>query len=565
MADHDVHAPVTAPSVDGGLARDGSEWWRTAVIYQVYPRSFADADGDGTGDLAGIASRLDHLRDLGVDAVWISPFYPSPQADGGYDVADYHDVDPLFGSLADADALVARAHELGLRVFVDLVPNHTSDQHPWFQEALAAPAGSPARARYWFVESDGLPNNWPSDFGGPAWTQLPDGQWYLHLFDSRQPDLNWTNPEVRVMFLEVLRFWLDRGIDGFRVDVAHALVKAEGLPDFDGDFEELVSGLVPTSTAPFYDQDGVHEIWREWRAVLDRYPGERAMVAEAWVTPMDRLAEYVRPDEFHQAFNFTFLQQPWEAAGWRRTIAESLRTNGSVGAPPTWVLSNHDVVRTVTRLGFAAAMVSPWLPAGGPAPDLALGVRRARAATVLMLALPGAAYLYQGEELGLPEVIDLPAAARQDPTFRRTGGELLGRDGCRVPIPWQHAAPAFGFSSTGKAWLPQPEEFGPLAVDQQRGVDGSTLELYRRLLAQRRGRGMGSGRLELVDLGPELVAFDTTTDGVGATRVVVNLGEAPYRLPADAHVLVASTALGDEDQGGGRLLARDTAVWIELG
>jgi alpha-glucosidase len=353
------------------------EWWRTAVIYQIYPRSFASANADGIGDLPGITSRLPYLRDLGVDALWISPFYPSPQADAGYDVADYMDVDPLFGTLSDADQLIATAHDLGLRVFFDVVPNHTSDEHAWFQAALAAGPGSPERARYWFLDSaDGPPNNWPSEFGGSAWTQVPDGQWYLRMFDRKQPDLNWSNPEVRAMFLDVLRFWLDRGVDGFRVDVAHALVKADGVPDFTGDLQAIFDGRVPAYTAPFYDQDGVHDIYRDWRKLLNTYPGERAMVAEAWVNPQKRLARYVRPDEFHQAFNFAFLQTPWNAADLRTCIVDSLRHNDAVGAPATWVLSNHDVIRPVSRFGYTYDHISPWLAAGEPDPDLTIGTRR---------------------------------------------------------------------------------------------------------------------------------------------------------------------------------------------
>jgi alpha-glucosidase len=524
-------------------------------VYQIYPRSWADANADGIGDLPGITARLPYLPSLGVDAIWISPFYPSPQADGGYDVADYCDVDPMLGSLADADALVATAHDLGLRVMVDLVPNHTSDEHPWFQQALAAGPGSPERARYWFRDADGPPNNWQSDFGGPAWSQVPDGQWYLHLFDTRQPDLNWGNPEVRAMFLDVLRFWLDRGVDGFRVDVAHGLVKAEGLPDFDGDWEEFIAGKLPTRASPFWDQDGLHDIYREWRAVLDSYPGQRAMVAEAWVTPADRLARYVRADEFHQAFNFAFLETSWRAADLRASIAACLDANGSVGAPATWVLSNHDVVRHASRLGFAHDRTSPWLEADEPAPDLALGLRRARAATTVLLALPGSAYLYQGEELGLPEVIDLPAEARQDPTFRRTGGRRLGRDGCRVPIPWEKDAPSYGFGPGERSWLPQPTSFGRLAVDQQSGRPGSTLELYRALLNIRRARGLGSGELTLVDLGRDLVALDVTT-AAGTTRVVLNLGHEDWIIPTHARLLVSS-AHGTTDR-----VSTDHAVWL---
>ena len=537
------------------VAPSTNEWWRTAVIYQIYPRSFASANDDGVGDLPGITQRLPYLRDLGVDAVWISPFYPSPQADAGYDVADYLDVDPLFGSLTDADQLIAAAHELGLRVIFDVVPNHTSDEHAWFQAALAAGPGSPERARYWFRDSNGLPNNWPSEFGGPAWSQVPDGQWYLHMFNRKQPDLNWNNPEVRAMFLDVLRFWLDRGVDGFRVDVAQALVKADGLPDFHGDLQAIFNGEVPANTAPFYDQEGVHDIYRQWRILLDSYPNERAMVAEAWVNPLDRLARYVRPDEFHQAFNFSFLQTPWNAADLRACIIESLRTNDAVGAPATWVLSNHDVIRPASRLGFTYDHISPWLTAGEPPPDLTIGTRRARAAAMLMLALPGSAYIYQGEELGLPEVIDLPADVRQDPTFQSTDGEVLGRDGCRVPLPWEKDAPGYGFGVGAITWLPQPDYFGGLAVDQQTGSADSTLELYRSLLTIRRTRRLGAGAVTVVDLGDDILAFDITTDHT-TTRVMVNLGHRDCLIPQDTALLIAS------EPGITDTLPTDHAVWL---
>ncbi|RIJ18540.1 alpha-amylase, partial [Clavibacter nebraskensis] len=379
----------------------GSEWWRTAVIYQIYPRSFADSDGDGIGDLPGITERLPALRELGVDAVWLSPFFLSPQNDAGYDVADYCAVDPLFGTLDDFERMQRRAHELGLRVIVDIVPNHTSSAHRWFQEALAAPAGSEERARYMFRDGKGAdgelpPNNWESIFGGPAWTRLtePDGtpgQWYLHLFDSSQPDLDWTNPWVRERFREILRFWLDRGVDGFRVDVAHGMVKAAGLPDYtppEGQGSMGGAGGVddePAPPPPYFAQEGVHEIYREWREIFDSYDGDRAMVAEAWVEPLAKLADWVRPDEMHQAFNFSYLETPWDAAALRRTIDASLATFSSVGAPSTWVLSNHDVVRHASRLALSGE--NPQGVGIGPRStvtvDEELGLRRARAASAL--------------------------------------------------------------------------------------------------------------------------------------------------------------------------------------
>ncbi|MBO9567289.1 MAG: glycoside hydrolase family 13 protein [Cellulomonas iranensis] len=550
----------------------GTQWWRTAVIYQVYPRSFADASGDGVGDLPGVTSRLEHLVDLGVDAVWLSPFYRSPQADAGYDVADYRDVDPLFGTLADADALVARAHELGLRVIVDLVPNHTSDEHVWFQAALAAGPGSRERARYHFRDGRGEhgelpPNNWESIFGGPAWTRTTDpdgtpGQWYLHLFDSKQPDLNWDDPEVREEFEDVLRFWLDRGVDGFRVDVAHGMVKQPGLPDWDGHVTMIegsddVDGVDAVdgsgNRGPMFDQDGVHEIYRAWRRVLDTY-GDRAMVTEAWVEPLSRLARYVRPDEAHQSFNFAFLAAGWHGPSLRRVITSSYAANDAVGAPTTWVLSNHDVVRHASRLGLPDPTHRPnGIGHGDEQPDAALGLRRARAATLLMLGLPGSAYVYQGEELGLPEHTALDDDLRQDPAFFRTGGGERGRDGCRVPLPWEGDAPGLGFSPTGATWLPQPAEWAELAADRQRRTDGSTYELYRSALRTRRTEDLGAGGLEWLEgHGSEHVLAFRNRDVV----VVANLDDEDVALPADAQVLLASGPLD------GGLLPPGTTVWL---
>ncbi|QTX03653.1 glycoside hydrolase family 13 protein [Agromyces archimandritae] len=551
-----------------------TEWWRTAAIYQIYPRSFADGNGDGMGDLPGIASRLGSLQALGVDAVWLSPFFTSPQKDAGYDVADYCDVDPRFGTLADFDAMLAEAHRLGLRVIVDLVPNHSSDRHAWFQAALASAPGSPERARYLFRDGRGPagdqpPNNWESVFGGPAWSRIaePDGtpgQWYLHLFDASQPDFDWTNEEVREEFRRILRFWLDRGVDGFRVDVAHGLAKAEGLPDFrppadagsmggagvDLALEPEISDE-PADHAPYWAQPGVHEIYRDWRRVLDEYPGERILTAEAWVDPMSRLAEWVRPDEMHQAFNFAYLETPWDATLLRRVIDASIAAFGSVGAPSTWVLSNHDVVRHATRLGLTED--NPQGHGLGPAstglPDPAAGLRRARAATLLMLALPGSAYLYQGEELGLPEVVDLPDAARQDPTWFRTHGQRYGRDGCRVPIPWSGDAPSYGFGPGAASWLPQPASWAALARDRQEGDPASTLEMYRAALRLRREHGLAAGALEWADAPEGVLDFRN-----GSVRVVTNAGTAPVELPA-GELLLASAPLDGT-------LPPDTTVWL---
>ncbi|MCA6095263.1 glycoside hydrolase family 13 protein [Streptomyces sp. SCA3-4] len=538
-------APTVRPAADARAHTDG--WWRSAVIYQVYVRSFADSDGDGIGDLRGIRERLPYLAGLGVDALWLTPFYASPQADGGYDVADYRAVDPLFGQLSDADDLVREAHRLGLRVIVDIVPNHTSDQHAWFRAALADRPGGTARERYHFRPGKGEhgqlpPNDWESVFGGPAWTRTtgPDGEpgeWYLHLFAPEQPDLNWENAEVRAEFDSVLRFWLDLGVDGFRIDVAHGMVKAAGLPDI-GLSEQ--AKLIGAQVLPFFDQDGVHEIHRAWRQLLDSYEGQRIGVAEAWAPTSERLALYVRPDELHQAFNFQFLTCDWGATAMREVIDESLAATRSVGAPTTWVLSNHDVVRHATRYG---------------AGDEELGLRRARAAALLMLALPGSAYVYQGEELGLPEVVDLPDEVRQDPAFFRGDGQDGTRDGCRVPLPWSGEAAPYGFGPGG-SWLPQPERWRELSVEAQSGDPRSTLELYRSALALRGELpGLGDGEMVWLDDVPEgVLAFSRP----GFVCTLNTLG-AEVALPVPGRPVLSHAAL--EFAGGTVRIPSDTCVW----
>ncbi|WP_432903118.1 glycoside hydrolase family 13 protein [Micromonospora matsumotoense] len=529
------------------------DWWRSAVVYQVYVRSFADSDGDGVGDLQGIRQRLPYLRDLGVDALWLTPFYTSPQIDAGYDVSDYRDVDPLFGDLADFDAMITDAHALGLRIIVDLVPNHTSSAHPWFTAALAAGPGSPERARYLFADGQGAhgelpPNDWESIFGGPAWTRLPDGQWYLHLFDPAQPDLNWRHPQVRAEFEDVLRFWLDRGVDGFRIDVAHGMIKAEGLPDVG--FSSMTTGrrqseLLGKGRLPYFDQDEVHEIYRAWRPILDSYPGGRMAVAEAWAETPQRLARYIGPDELHQAFSFDFLDATWSADSFRKVIDTALAESTIVGAPTTWVLSNHDRQRHVTRYG-----------------DGEIGLRRARAAALLMLALPGSAYLYQGEELGLPEVLDLPDALRQDPAFLRTGES---RDGCRVPIPWSGELAPYGFGPEGSAlsWLPAPTTWRALSVAAQTGTPGSTLELYRAALRARHEHpalAATAGPVVWLETGPGVLAFHRCADDAVLT-CVVNLSGAPVRIDGYGRPVVASADLTAQDTG--HVLPVDAAAWFE--
>jgi alpha-glucosidase len=534
------------------------QWWRSAVIYQIYPRSFADSDGDGIGDLPGIRSRLSHLRDLGVDALWISPFYPSPMADAGYDVSDYRDIEPIFGTLADADALLSEAHALGLKVIVDLVPNHTSDEHAWFQAALGAGPGSPERARYLFREGRGPdgaepPNDWVSNFGGRAWTRVTEadgrpGQWYLHLFDPKQPDLDWTNPEVVREFESILRFWLDRGVDGFRIDVAHGLAKDPEMPDLEGNWD---TGGPAVLGHPHWDRDEVHEVYRGWRRVSDSYPGDdRIFVGEVWVQTPEQLARYLRADELHTAFNFTYLIAPWDAKALHAAIDDSIDALSAVGAPATWVLSNHDVPRHVTRYG------------GG-----AVGTRRARAATLLTLALPGGAYVYQGEELGLRQVTELPPEVRQDPAFARQdpgvvrtdGGDGL-RDGCRVPIPWSGDAPPFGFGpGDGQPWLPQPADWASLTVEKQAADPSSMLALYRSALELRRDRPeLGDGTMAWIDTEGEVLAFRRDPGFV----CVVNVGDEPAPAPdavRDGALLLASDPL----EADGRLPGA-TAAWYAV-
>jgi alpha-glucosidase len=528
------------------MASHEAPWWRDAVFYEVYVRSFADSDGDGLGDLPGITSRLRYLRDLGVDAVWVTPFYPSPQHDAGYDVADYTDVDPRFGSLQDVDDLLARAHDLGLRIVVDLVPNHTSSQHPWFKAALAAGPGSPERARYLFRRGKGRggaqpPNNWESVFGGSAWERVADGEWYLHLFDTSQPDLDWRNPEVGATFEGVLRFWLDRGVDGFRVDVAHGLLKEKSLRDQRGrvsggtdlpaDRQERGTVERRQVDEPMWDQPEVHDVYRAWRRVLEEYDGDRMAVAEAWTSTPESMARYVRPDELHQTFNFAWLLAPWSAAAFAEVIRGSLAAVGLVGAAPTWVLSNHDVVRHPTRYG------------GGPR-----GLARARAATLTMLALPGSAYLYQGEELGLEEV-DVPPEARQDPVWLRTGS--VGRDGARVPMPWRGARTPYGFGPAGSTpWLPMPDDWAPLTVATERKDPDSTWCFYREALRLRRRFADAGDEVEIVEGRTTVLEVRR-----GPLTAVCNCGTRPVRLPVGDVVLTSGPLDGD-------LLPPDTAAWL---
>ncbi|GGP43198.1 glycoside hydrolase family 13 protein [Saccharothrix coeruleofusca] len=518
---------------------DESAWWRDAVFYQIYVRSFADSNGDGVGDLDGIRSRLGYLELLGVDALWLTPFYTSPMADHGYDVADPRDVDPLFGDLAAFDRLVEEAHQHNLRITVDLVPNHSSDRHEWFQAALQSPPGSPERDRYIFRDGRGIdgsqpPNNWTSVFGGPAWTRVPDGQWYLHLFAPEQPDLNWDNPEVPADLARTLRFWLDRGVDGFRIDVAHGMAKPFGLPDMDLRVDRGPGVLHDNALDPRFDNDGVHEYHRMIRKVIDTYPGRMA-VGEIWVKDDERFARYVRPDELHLGFNFRLVEAEFDAEAVRAAIEHSLAAVRPLGTPPTWTLSNHDVVRHVTRYG------------GGD-----LGARRARAMALVELALPGVVYLYNGEELGLPNV-ELPEWALQDPTWLRSGHTDRGRDGCRVPLPWEGAAPPYGFSQSASTWLPQPNEWGPLTAERQLEDPDSMLSLYRQALELRKTHpAIGGDELEWYGAPPGCLAFRRKGGGL---ICALNTSAGSVPLPP-GRVLLASGPM-DGDQ-----LPPDTAAWL---
>jgi alpha-glucosidase len=490
-----------------------------------------------------VTAHLGDVAALGVDAVWLSPFYPSPQVDGGYDISDLCDVDPQLGTLADLDALLARAHVLGLRVIADVVPNHTSSQHPWFVAALAAGPGSPERDRYIFRDE---PTDWLSVFGGSAWSQVPDGQWYLHLFDSAQPDLSWTSPQVVADFDAVFRFWFDRGVDGFRIDVGHGLVKDPTFPSFPG--SPLASGA--KEQAPYWDQEGVHDLHRRWRGIANSYTDRPRMLCGEVNVPVERAVRYVRPDELHQVFNWPFLVTGWDAVALRAVVDESITAYGSVGAAPTWVVGNHDTLRVATRLGYAPGEAPRRVGPRSPQPDVALGLRRARAAALVLLALPGSAYVYQGEELGLGEHTTLADEDRQDPAFRRTAGEDLGRDGCRVPLPWEADAPNLGFGS-GRPWLPQPAAYQALARDRQRADPTSVLSLYTDALRLRRELDVGAAELRWrSEPGPAVLAFD-----LGTVRIMANIGDDTLELPPDAEVLLSS------DPDAGRTVPPDTTVW----
>lgn len=536
-----------------------ANWWRDAVVYQIYPRSFADGNGDGIGDLAGIISRVDYLGDLGIDAVWLSPFFPSQLADGGYDVDDYQQIDERIGTLEQFDELVAKLHARNIRVFVDIVPNHSSNKHVWFQEALASAPRSVARDRYIFRDGKGPNGNEPpsklaSHFGPEGWTQVPDGQWYMHLFTKEQPDFNWDNQEVNQYFLDTLRFWSDRGVDGFRIDVAHALKKQlEPLPDRDS---YALSVMKDDGTDPIFDRDEVHEVYAAWREVFNEYDPPRVAVAEAWVHP-NRRPPYASEKGLGQAFNFDLLASMWDAVSFREIISDNLELSRSTGSSSTWVMSNHDVIRHATRLAIPGYGKSAdgfgdensWYVQNrlNPGLDLEVGLSRAKAATLLILALPGSTYIYQGEELGLHEVLDIPSESMQDPQWHRGEGKLKSRDGCRVPLPWTSQGGSFGFGAGG-SHLPQPAWFSELSVESQQQGD-TTLNLYRRAINLRK-KMLKSEDINWLKSEPGTISFER--DGL---ICITNFGEGEISLPA-ANLLISSAPLSE-----GKLPANATA-WL---
>jgi alpha-glucosidase len=538
-------------------------WWDDAIVYEVYPRSFADAGGDGVGDLPGLGSRLGFLAGLGVNAIWLTPFYPSPLADGGYDVSDYCAVDPRLGTLADFDQLVkdAAAHEI--RVIIDLVPNHCSSAHPLFQAALAAAPGSPERDLFFFRDGRGAggeepPNNWPSQFGGAAWTRVTEadgrpGQWYLHLYDTAQPDWNWRNPDVPAMFSDVIRFWLDRDVAGLRIDVAHGIFKDPDLPD-------LAAEPVLNAPSPYRHRPELHQLYQSWREILDSYPAEgfpgaRTAIGEVWYDRPETLTPYLAADALPQVFNFGLIEAGWQTGELRTAIDSALELTGGSRAP--WVIGNHDVARPVSRYrldeGSRPDTVAKLITLGDR--DTDRGVRRARSAALLLFALPGSAYVYQGEELGLPEVTAIPDADREDPRFFRSGGRIPGRDGCRVPLPWTQGGPDYGFSARPdqSPWLPQPPGWGGYSVEAEQGEPDSFLEMYQAATRLRRQHpALGSGSMRWLDSSAGVLSFAREPGFV----FVANLGTEPVELPAHREILLVSEPLREG------LLPPDGAAWL---
>jgi alpha-glucosidase len=562
-------------TIDKSTEQDSALWWTDAVVYQLYPRSFADSNGDGCGDMEGIRQHLDYLADLGINAIWLTPCFPSPQRDHGYDVADYFDIEPTYGTLEDFDRLVADAAKRSIRILLDVVPNHCSSEHAWFRAALKAAPGSPERARFWFRDGKGPggnepPNNWRAIFGGPAWTRVTEvdgspGQWYLHAFTPWQPDFNWYNPEVVDYFDRMLKFWFDRGVDGFRVDAVPVLGKHPDLPDMPPVPPGLTDGQAWRYNIYGHFYKTGHDVWKHWRTVIDEYerthPGRHLVtISESYGEP-HAVLDFLKGDEFHQSFAFDLMLITWLAAPMRKVITDSIDMLAAVGGTPAWTLNNHDTQRIVTRLGRLnandpAAFTGSNLVYTDAPIDLELGRRRARAAIALAAALPGALYVFQGEELGLEEYLDMPDDAREDPLFFRTNGKERGRDGCRIPLPWtDDATTSYGFSPAKvEPWLPQPPHWGDSSVATEIDDAGSMLHLYRTLLTH---RPMLSGDLLWVEIAdPNCLAFKR--NGV---LVVANVGSATVELPAEL-VAGRSVILATRPDTTSQRLPSDTCVWL---
>ena len=541
-----------------------ADWWRQAVIYQIYPRSFADGNGDGIGDLKGVLDRVPYLKSLGIDAVWFSPFYPSALADGGYDVDDYRNIDPRIGTLEEFDQVLDALHNVGIRVIIDIVPNHSGSGHKWFQEALKAAPGSPERDRYIFRDGKGehgeiRPSELVSHFGPTAWTRItePDGtpgQWYMHLFASEQPDWNWDNEEVRADFRKTIKFWCDRGVDGYRVDVAHALIKDLKNGHLPERSSYDVKVMKKDGTDDLFDRDEVHEIYASWREIFNQYEPPRMGVAEAWVHGNRRPA-YASEKGLGQSFNFDMLYAGWDLKKVKELAKNNLKAAAETGSSTTWVLSNHDVIRHVTR--FAVPGIHDWARwyrenRFDPKLDLELGSARAKAMTMLLLALPGSTYMYQGEELGLPEVLDIQPKDMQDPSFFRNPEVGLSRDGCRVPLPWATSGSSFGFG-TGGSHLPMPEWYGKYSVAAEDGHKGSFLEFYREIVALRKKL---QTKEEIKWIGHGLFSKVIHFARPNGWQSITNFGSKPVKLPA-GKLLSSSTPLVD-----GKLPANATA-WLQ--
>lgn len=539
------------------------KWWKNAVVYQIYPRSFADSNDDGVGDLAGIAQKVPYLVSLGVDAIWLSPFYPSPLADGGYDVSDYCDVDPRLGTLEQFNELVELVHSNGIKVIVDIVPNHTSDQHPWFRKALAAQPGSEERNKYVFHRGKGKsfeepPTNWQSNFGGSAWEPCGDGWYYLHLFAKEQPDLNWNNPEVRKDFLKILKFWSDRGVDGFRIDVSHALAKDLREPLRDRQNPSDSSPEAVDGSDPLWDRNEVHEIYREWRRLFNTYTPAKFAIGETWTPFTSRVFQYAHPDELGEVFDFSLLKTVWDKEKFKAVISRTYRYAKDAGSIPVWVMENHDVPRMASRLGLSTGVdVEEWVTSDGRNPEIdeESTARRAKAAALLLLGLPGMAFLYQGEELGLPEDLELTPAQIKDPLWERTGHRFKGRDGARIPLPWHAEGASFGFNESGKSWLPQPKWWGKYSVETQKRSENSSLEMYSKALKLRRTRFAD------VDDALTWVKSDEKTLHIArgnGIHVLVNFSQESVLLPQNTRVLVRS----DEKDSSDGNLGPESAVWF---